>query len=76
MGYTIHSTRCQSEAMFESFDEETLSNTGINWKYEISVLAMGFTIIGRQIHHLKILDDRYYPLLDEQFAELAVSHFP
>jgi hypothetical protein len=59
-------TRLSTKALFESFDEETLQNTGTNWKYEISVLAMGFTIIGHQIHHLKIIEEKYYPLLDEQ----------
>jgi hypothetical protein len=58
-------TRLSTKALFESFDAETLQNTGINWKYEISVLAMGFTIIGHQIHHLKIIEEKYYPLLDE-----------
>jgi hypothetical protein len=57
--------RQSTKAMFESFDAKTLQNTGTNWKYEISVLAMGFTIIGHQIHHLKIIEDKYYPLLDE-----------
>ena len=60
-------TRLSTKALFESFDDETLGATGINWKYEISVLAMGFTIIGHQIHHLNILEERYYPLLDERF---------
>jgi hypothetical protein len=59
-------TRLSTKALFESFDAETLQNTGVNWKYEISVLAMGFTIIGHQIHHLKIIEEKYYPLLDEQ----------
>jgi DinB superfamily len=59
-------TRLSTRALFESFDEETLQNIGTNWKYEISVLAMGFTIIGHQIHHLKIIEEKYYPLLNEQ----------
>ena len=58
-------TRLSTKALFESFDDEALQNTGINWQYEISVLAMGFTIIGHQVHHLKIIEERYYPLLDE-----------
>jgi hypothetical protein len=56
-------TRLSTKALFESFDDDTLQNIGTNWKYEISVLAMGFTIIGHQIHHLKIIEEKYYPLL-------------
>lgn len=59
-------TRLSTKALFESFDDETLQNTGINWQYEISVLAVGFTILGHQIHHLKIIAEKYYPLLDGQ----------
>jgi quinoprotein glucose dehydrogenase len=38
-------------------------NAGVNWKYEMSVLAMGFTILGLQVHHLRIVEEKYYPLL-------------
>jgi DinB superfamily len=58
-------TRLSTKALFESFDDDTLQNNGVNWKYEISVLAMGFTIIGHQVHHLKIIEEKYYPLLYE-----------
>ncbi len=50
--------------MFDSFDNETLQAVGTNWKYEISVLAMGFNIIGHQIYHLNIIEERYFPLLE------------
>jgi hypothetical protein len=55
--------RVSTQAMFESFDDEMLSSSGICWKYEMSVLATGFTIIGHQIHHLKIIEEKYFPLL-------------
>src|SRR5262249_38538943 len=48
----------------------TVQNTGINWKYEISDLAKGFTVIGHQIHHLKIIEEKYYPLLNGQRRNL------
>jgi hypothetical protein len=57
-------TRLSTRAMFEGFDDDTQQNTGTNWEYEISVLAMGFTIIGHQIHHLRIIEEKYYPLLE------------
>ena len=57
--------RRSTVAMFESFDAPVLLNTGICWKYEMSVLAMGFTIIGHQIHHIQIIEEKYYPLLND-----------
>jgi DinB superfamily len=56
--------RLSTKAMFESFDAEMLLSKGMNWKYEMSVLAMGFNIIGHQIHHLSVIEDKYFPLVD------------
>ncbi|HUQ32593.1 MAG TPA: DinB family protein [Pyrinomonadaceae bacterium] len=58
----LKAVRASSKAMFDNFDEEMLLAKGINWKYEISVLAMGFALLGHQIHHLKIIEENYYPL--------------
>jgi hypothetical protein len=56
-------TRLGTKSLFDGFDNEALLTKGISWNYEISVLAMGFTIIGHQVHHLKVIEERYYPLL-------------
>jgi hypothetical protein len=55
----LKTARAATKSMFDGFDNETLQNMGINWKSEISVLAIGFTIIGHQIHHLKIIEEKY-----------------
>jgi hypothetical protein len=60
----LKTVRASTRAMFESFDDEMLLRKGTNWKSEMSVLAMGFTIVGHQLHHLRLVEDRYYPLLD------------
>jgi uncharacterized damage-inducible protein DinB len=54
--------RLSTKALFDSFDEETLLGKGTNWKYEISILALGFAIIGHQIHHLNIIKTHYFSL--------------
>ncbi|HEX8568229.1 MAG TPA: DinB family protein [Pyrinomonadaceae bacterium] len=55
----LKAVRNASKALFDSFDEETLLDRGTNWKHEISILALGFAIIGHQIHHLKIIEENY-----------------
>ena len=59
----IKIARAATVEMFESFDREMLLTKATNWKYKISVLAIGFTIINHQKHHLKIIEERYYPLI-------------
>ena len=56
--------RLSTKALFESFDDETMRNSGTSYKSEISVLAMGFTINGHQKHHLKIIEEKYFPLAE------------
>lgn len=51
-------------ALFQSFDEAALRRTGIMFKSELPVLAVGFTIAGHQIHHFKVMEERYFPLLE------------
>ena len=54
--------RRATKAMYDSFDDETLKARGISWEYEISVLDMGFGIIGHQIHHFNVIAERYSQL--------------
>jgi len=49
--------------LFSSFDESDTENSGICFGKRISVTALGFMIIGHQIHHLRIIDERYMPLI-------------
>ena len=64
----LKTVRLASKSLFDGFDNETVLNKGINWKYEVSVLAVGFNIIGHQISHLKTIEEKYYPLLDKNLA--------
>ena len=57
----VHQSTC---LLFRSFDKETLRATGMCWKVETSVLAMGFIITGHFIHHMKLMNERYMPLLE------------
>jgi hypothetical protein len=59
----LKSVRIASKAMFEGFDDETIQHSGNNYNTEMSVLAMGFTMVGHQIHHFNIIRERYLPLL-------------
>lgn len=56
--------RLSTKALFASFDDEILQNIGTSYKSVMSVLAMGFTIIGHQKHHLRIIEEKYFPLAE------------
>lgn len=45
--------------LFRNFDEEALSKTGIGSGKQISVRALGYSILGHEIHHLKLIRERY-----------------
>lgn len=55
--------RGTTKMMFENFNHPMLLRKGIASNKEISVLALGFTIIGHQLHHLRIIEQRYIPLI-------------
>ncbi len=49
--------------MFSWFTKDSLFKTGSSNGIEISALALGFTIIGHALHHIKVIEDRYLPLI-------------
>lgn len=45
--------------LFQSFDEVALQRTAVVSNMEMSPLAFGFTILGHQKHHLKLIEELY-----------------
>lgn len=56
------SVRRATKALYDSFDDDMLKARGMNWEVEVSVLDVGYTIIGHQIHHLNVIAERYSAL--------------
>lgn len=50
-------------SFFKNLTTEELHRSGLLGTNEISVLAIGFLLIGHPIHHYNILEERYLPLL-------------
>lgn len=61
----LTTVRSATKSLYNGLDDEALQAKGISWEHEISVLALGFTIVGHQIHHLNVIQERYHPLLTE-----------
>lgn len=55
--------RTSTVFMFENFSDEMLKREGVANGKKISVLALGLTIAGHAIHHLRVLEERYFPLI-------------
>ncbi|CAN5185698.1 DinB family protein [soil metagenome] len=59
IGDQMQHLRSSSVDLFESFNEEMLVRRGTANNSEMSVVALGFIIAGHEIHHCKILQERY-----------------
>ena len=49
--------------LFRHMNETMLQRTGVAFQSDISALALAFVIIGHPIHHMRIIEERYFPLL-------------
>lgn len=50
-------------ALFRTFDEAAMRRTGVMFRSELPVLAVGFILVGHQRHHFGVIRERYFPLL-------------
>lgn len=55
--------RASTIALFRSFTNEMMAREGKTFDKNISVLAIGFTLSGHIIHHVKVLKEHYYGLI-------------
>ncbi|MCP3958849.1 MAG: DinB family protein [bacterium] len=61
----LERARASSIAMFESFDGETWDRRGTASGFEFTVRAFPYILAGHEIHHLRVLEERYLkPLRD------------
>ena len=54
--------RQSSIMMFESFNKQILDTNCAFFEYEMPLYTIGLTITAHQIHHFKVIEDRYLPL--------------
>ncbi|MEI6866035.1 DinB family protein [Flavicella sp.] len=46
--------------LFKNFTKEMFLKEGVCFSVNISVLALGFVIVGHPIHHISVLNDNYF----------------
>lgn len=57
-------TRKSNIYLFKNLPDEAQKRTGICNNVTISALALGFVLVGHQLHHINIIKERYLPLID------------
>lgn len=64
--YTEYGLLRQADvALFSSFSDEMIQRTGVCFEQSLSVLAIGFVLVGHVKHHLHIIHERYFPLINQ-----------
>ena len=64
--------RQATSLLFASLDDEALQESAVISGNQMSALAFGFTIVGHQKHHLRIIEEKYLPLVARQDQASAV----
>jgi DinB superfamily len=60
----LRAVHLSTKALFQSFSTTVLHKMGKSFNGEYSVAAIGFILPGHQRWHLKILEEKYYGLLN------------
>jgi hypothetical protein len=68
----LKAMRQATSLLFQSLDDEALQESAIISENQMSALAFGFTIVGHQKHHLRIIEEKYLPLVARQDQAPAV----
>lgn len=49
--------------LFKSFEPAALKNKGTCFNRVVPVLGLGYMMVGHQVHHLRVIKERYEPLI-------------
>ena len=53
----LKAVRFASMLLFKGLDETSLLKTSRSWQRNLSVLEVGFIIVGHQVHHFKVIEE-------------------
>lgn len=56
------SVRRSTQYLFHSFTQEMMEKKGICWNKSVSVAGIGFIMAGHPVHHLKVIEERYFTM--------------
>ena len=59
----FNQVRQSTISLFKAMNSEMILRSGFAYKSDISALALGFVIIGHPVHHMRVIQERYFPLL-------------
>ena len=55
----LNAVRQSNIALFRSLDDAMWSHRGIASEYEFTVRALAYIIVGHEIHHRSVIEERY-----------------
>jgi hypothetical protein len=53
--------RASTIELFKSFNEEDLQKNGFANGYQVTPAALAYAIIGHELHHMSVIEDKYLP---------------